>query len=255
MRVRVLGCSGGISVRDRGVSLLFDDRLAIDAGSVASGTSLQEQRALESILISHSHLDHVGDLGALSDTRLQQEGSPFTVFGTAESIEALRLHYFNDVLWPDFTVIPTPDHPIVRYQEIEEEKPISVSGFDALAIRVDHTVPSCGFLIGQGEYSVAYSGDTRPTERFWSVMNDTPSLRVLITEVSFPNHMQELADLSGHLTPQTFAREMTKLRAASELRILIYGMKPTFLEEIASEVASLEMDNVELLSNESRFEF
>ena len=61
--------------------------------------------------------------------------------------------------------------------------------------------------------SVGYSSDTAPTERFWEVANRTKNLKALIVETSFPNELQDLANVSGHLTPQTLDLGARKLSA------------------------------------------
>ena len=66
-------------------------------------------------------------------------------------------------------------------------------------------------LPGQPEAGPAHR-DTGPTHRFWEVLNRVKRLKVVITEASFPNELQELADVSGHLTPQTLDRELKKLK-------------------------------------------
>ena len=56
------------------------------------------------------------------------------------------------------------------------------------------------------------SGDTGPTDKLWKVLNQTPTLKALLLETSFPNALQQLADVSGHLTPQTLESELDKFQ-------------------------------------------
>ena len=37
------------------------------------------------------------------------------------TIDVLKLHFFNDKLWPNFARIPTEDHPTIEYVELELE--------------------------------------------------------------------------------------------------------------------------------------
>ena len=64
-------------------------------------------------------------------------------------------------------------------------------------------------------------------------------------ETSFENSMQEIADLSYHLTPQTLATELEKL--THEVPILLHHLKPPCIERIRSEVASLKRDDIGFL--------
>ena len=62
MRVRVLGAHQ-LETRDtRLTSFLIDGVLAVDAGSLTSGLTLEEQESVEAILITHHHFDHCRDL-------------------------------------------------------------------------------------------------------------------------------------------------------------------------------------------------
>jgi len=254
MRFRVLGCHGGTSKSHQSVSFLVEERLAVDAGSLASGLTLEEQGKLETILITHSHLDHVNDLGSVCDIRAQQEGSTLTIAGLPETIDALRKHFFNNVLWPDFSRIEMEQGPVVEFRELEPEREVSFGDHRVLPVLVDHSVPSCGFLIGNGAYSLGYTGDTGPTERFWEVVNELPELRVLITEVSFPDRMTQLAVQTGHMTPSIFAEQMRKVQHRPEGGVFVYGLKPVFADEICREMAQLGDGEFEVLTGPSEFD-
>lgn len=234
---------------------MIDGRTAIDAGSLASGLDLEAQAALETIVVTHSHLDHVGDLASICDTRAQMNTRPVVVAAIQETIEALRSHYFNNVLWPDFEKIPMQAGPALGYRLLEPELPAQVDGLHITPILVDHSVPSAGLLIEDEENLVAYSGDTGPTGRFWEALNERDNLRALITEVSFPNHMQELALLSGHLTPNLLRAELDKLERQPEQGTFIYGMKPLFVDAILEEMRPLEAQGVRLLTTLEQLEF
>jgi len=257
MRLRVLGSHGGTSRHHRGVAFLLQDRIAVDAGSLASGLSLEEQSRIETILVTHSHMDHVGDLGAVCDIRSQQGGSTLVIAGLPVTIDALRKHFFNDILWPDFTRIPLESGPTLAFRELRPEETVELSGLSVLPIMVDHSVPSCGFFlaeVGARGGTLAYTGDTGPTERFWEVFNARPGAKALITEVSFPNRMRELAETTGHLTPASFAAQLRKLRPRPERGVYVYGMKPVFAEEILSEMECTPEDGVELLQADGVYE-
>lgn len=240
MKLQILGCHGGSSLHHRNVTILVDGRVALDAGSLATGLTVDEQARVEAVLVTHSHLDHVGDLGTFCDTRSQMERPAVRIAGMAETIDALRKHFFNDVLWPDFARISGADGPALVLQVLALEEPVRMCGMRVTPVSVDHSVPSCGFLVSDGEGTLAYSGDTGPTERFWAVLNELTDLKAIITEVSFPNRKQDLAAMSGHLTPATLRDQLDKLDDGLDVPILIYGMKPAFIEEIESEMALLD---------------
>src|SRR5258705_5612630 len=59
MRLRVLGCSGGIGGRHlRTTSFLVDSDILIDAGTGVGDLTLAELSQIDHIFVTHSHLDH-----------------------------------------------------------------------------------------------------------------------------------------------------------------------------------------------------
>jgi 3',5'-cyclic-nucleotide phosphodiesterase len=248
MKIRVLGCHGGASLHHRCPSFLIDGWLALDAGGLAGGLTLEEQNTVRLALVTHAHMDHVGELGILVDHRSQRGGPPLVVAGRPETISALRTHYFNGVLWPDFSVLPLRHGPAVTWRELDLDEEIAVDGMRVRPVGVSHSVPSCGFLVSDGRTSVAYSGDTGPTDRFWQVVNGTDDLGLVITEVSFPDAEAALARVSGHLTPSTFAAEIAKFRAGRAVPVAVYGFKPLYEREIRAELEALHLPGVRVLA-------
>jgi len=244
VELRVIGCHGGETPKHRTSAFVLDDRIAIDAGSLTSGMDLPAQCALEAVLVSHAHLDHVRDLATIADNRSQNGAAPLVVAGTKETIAVLKRHFFNNLLWPDFSRIPTVRRPAIRYRELTPERVISLAGYEVNAIRVSHTIACCAFTIRGSDGTVAYSGDTGPTDRLWEVLNDTADLKALLMEVSFPNSEHRLARVSGHHTPETLARDMKKLRRSPELPTLLYHIKPSFQATVERECARLRRLNL-----------
>ncbi len=247
MDLKVLGCHGGETPKHRTSSFLLDDRLAIDAGAITSTLSLEEQQGIGSVLVSHSHMDHVRDLATIADNRCQQDGPPLEIVGMPETIASLRNHFFNDKLWPDFTRIDTSQGPTVIYREIAPEKPAEVAGYRVTPVLVSHTIETAGFVIESDDGALAYSGDTGPTTRFWEILNGVSDLRALLMEVSFPNQQGPLADVSGHHTPDTLAAELGKLDDREDLPILLYHIKPVFQERVERELARVQGRNLTIL--------
>ena len=54
MKVRVLGCSGGIGARARTTSFLLDDDILIDAGTGVEDLSVAELAAIDHVFLTHS---------------------------------------------------------------------------------------------------------------------------------------------------------------------------------------------------------
>ena len=253
MELRVIGCHGGETPKHRTSAFVLDDRLAIDAGSLTSGMDLKAQFALEACLVSHAHLDHIRDLATIADNRAQNGCPPLVVAGTKQTIGILKKHFFNGLLWPDFTQIPDARRPTIVYLVLKPEVATVVAGFKVRAVMVSHTIETCAFIVEGKEGSIAYSGDTGPTERLWKVLNATPNLKAMLMEVSFPNDEQKVATISGHHTPQTLGPELKKLKIVKDLRFLLYHIKPSFQARVERECARLKGVNLTVLALGDQF--
>jgi 3',5'-cyclic-nucleotide phosphodiesterase len=242
--LRVVGCHGGETPRHRTSAFVVDDRIAIDAGSLTSGLELRAQCALEAVLVSHAHLDHIRDLATVADNRNQNACPTLVVAGTKETIAVLKKHFFNNLLWPDFSKIPNAQRPAITYRELKPGKPATVAGYEVQAVRVSHTIATCGFVVRGRGGALGYSGDTGPTDELWTVLNATPDLKALLMEVSFPNDQERLARVSGHHTPATLDRDMKKLERRKELPTLLYHIKPSFQAKVERECARLSGVNL-----------
>ena len=240
MELRIVGCHGGETPRHRTSAFVLDGRIAIDAGSLTSELDLPAQRKLEACLVSHAHLDHIRDLATIADNRAQVRCPPLVIAGTKLTIAILKKHFFNGLLWPDFTRIPNAESPTIVYKTLKPEVVTDVAGYAVQAIMVTHTIDCCAFVVRGPGGAIAYSGDTGPTDRLWEVLNATTDLKAMLMEVSFPNREQRLATLSGHHTPRTLAIELRKADRHKELPFILYHIKPVFQAEVEKECAKLK---------------
>lgn len=248
MQLRVVGCHGGETPKHRTCAFLLDERLAIDAGSLTSGLDLPLQTKLEAVLVSHVHLDHIRDLATIADNRAQYGCKPLQVIGTKATIDLLKRHFFNDLLWPDFAAIPSKKEPTIAYRVLELEMRTEIAGFGVKAIAVSHTIDTCAFVVDKKGAAIAYSGDTGPTDRLWQVLSAEKDLRALLMEVSFPNEAQRLATLSGHHTPQTLIEDLKKYARPKDLPTLLYHIKPVFQAEVEKQCAKLKGVDLSVLT-------
>ena len=167
-----------------------------------------------------------------------------------ETLDALRRHLFNDELWPDFSVIPSPNDPTIRYTEIETEHTYEVCGLRITPIRVNHLVPCVGYKVDDGRDAFIFTSDTAATDRIWAVANTTPNLRIIITEASFPNEQAWLAEASKHLTPAKLGEELKKLRPRIPVRI--YHLTPGDRATMLPQLQALGDDRISLLAQDER---
>jgi cAMP phosphodiesterase len=241
VELSILGCHGGETPRHKTTCFLIDGQLAIDAGAITSGLPIQGQLGVDYVLITHAHLDHVKDLATLADNIFGRRKTPVKVFCTKGTFRTLRKHFFNDRLWPDFTALPNARRPTVQLVEIPFEEPVRVGPYTVTAIPVAHPIESVGFLVRHKSGTLAISGDTGPTDRFWKAVNAARDLKTLLVEVSFPNSMQPLADVSMHLTPRALATELDKLKRDG-FPILLYHLKPGYMDEIRRDLGPLQRE-------------
>jgi len=184
-------------------------------------------------------LDHLHALPLLLDNLVGRIPESLTVYGTVETLDALRRHVFNGVLWPDFTVIPTPAAPIVRLQPVEPGRPFSVGTLTAEAVAVEHSVPAVGYVIHDGEGTVVFSGDTGPTTALWERVRGVRDLKAVFLEASFSASWQEFAGRTRHLSTVDVPRELNKADVGPDVPVFLYHFKPDFLAEITREAGAI----------------
>jgi len=205
------------------------------------------------VVVSHAHIDHVRDLAMLADTRTQQGGDPLTIVSTPGTIDILKKHFFNDRLWPDFSRIPDQKSRTVIFKKVAPGHTIEVGGYELRPVPVDHTVEAAAFLVSDGKVSLAYSGDTGPTDALWPALQDQEDLAALIMEVAFPNGQSKVARLSGHHTPGTLEKELRKLGSKRDLPVLLFHIKPVFQREVEKELARIKARNTTILQLGDQF--
>lgn len=224
MRIRVLGCSGGIGGSLRTTALLVDDDILVDAGTGVGDLPLESLAKIDHIFVSHSHLDHVTSIPFLVDTVCWMRGSPIVVYGIKDTLDVLRTHLFNWKIWPDFTQIPDSEHPFMAYREIEVGQVVEIGGRRFTPLPANHTVPAVGYLLDSGRASLAYTGDTTVNDALWPVVNAAPDLKYLIIETAFSNKERDIAIASKHLCPSLLARELEKMKGRPE--VYVTHLKP-----------------------------
>lgn len=233
MRLQVLGASGGIGTGLRTTSLLVDDDILIDAGTGVWDLALHEMRAIRHIFLTHSHLDHVAGMPLLVDTVFDRLDGPITVHARPETIAAIREHIFNWIIWPDFTKLPSPERPAVRFAPMEPGEVRELDGRRIEMIEVSHSVPAAGYRVECETGAFAFSGDTTSNERFWEALNRHERLDMLIVESAFSDSDEALSRKAGHYCPSLLAADLGKLQHRP--RVYLTHLKPGEEELIYAE--------------------
>src|SRR5262249_25952952 len=131
---------------------------------------------------------------------------------------------------------------------LREGKAIRIGDYSTTAIRVGHVVPTVAFFVQSKANTLLHVGDTGPTDKIWSFARKHPNLDALLIETSFPNRLQDIANVSRHLTPRTLAHELDKLPMESP-QILITHLKPEFRQEIIKELRKLKNHRLRILQD------
>ena len=251
MKLRVLGSAGAELPDFRPPAFLLDDQLLLDAGTIGSVLSEEEQWNIHTVFITHSHLDHIRSIPTLADNIIiKNQLHTVSVRSTVEVITAMQNHLFNNIIWPDFTKIPSAENPVIQFMAITPHQEYIVKEYRVTAIPVNHTVPTVGYQVKSGGKSIVYTGDTGPTEDIWTYCSGADAL---IVEVSFPDSLKELAQLTKHLTASMLVEELAKIDILPK-RILITHPKPQYFDRIHKEVSELAIAGVELLRDGSIYE-
>jgi cAMP phosphodiesterase len=254
MEIRVLGCHGSQLPGCGLTGFLIDATTLLDAGAVTSVLTLAEQVRVDHILITHAHLDHIRELSSLADNLSYfKREYPLAVVSTPSVIETLRRHIFNGAIWPDFSVIPSAEKPVLRFVTIRPGERIALGHLGVTAIPVHHTVETVAYVVDaetDGRATAAvFIGDTGPTDEVWRVAGQREDIRAIFVETSLPEEMGDLAKLTGHLTPAGLVSELKKLSALNRPQICLYHMKSQYLREIQREIALLGNDNIRMLKD------
>jgi cAMP phosphodiesterase len=247
MKVKVLGCSGSEAIGHNPPGFLVNDTVMLDAGTIAGALTIEEQSKITDIFISHTHLDHIKSMFFLADNVIGRIRQPVNIRSVPKVIEAIRKHMMNNIIWPDFTKIPTPKDPVFAYKPLAVMKPVRVGALTVKAVPMNHPVPAVGFLVSDGTTAFLYTADTGPNEGMWKEASRARNLRGIIVDTSFPNSMDFVAGLSGHFTPGQLADDLTKANVASDVPIYIYHIKPVHKKRVVAELRAMGRKNVKTL--------
>ncbi len=257
MRVKILGCSGGIGGNTlRTTSLLVDDDILIDAGTGVNDLSLEALAAIDHVFITHAHLDHIACLPFMLDSVGDRRSTPLTMHATRATEDVIRKHIFNWQIWPDFSEIPTPENPFLRFHTIEVGTPIEIGQRRITALPANHSVPAVGYQLDDIDSgnSLVFSGDTTSCDALWEVVNTIAKLRYLLIEAAFPDSERELAILSKHFCPSLLLTELSKLDSNPD--ILVTHAKPGLYAQIEKELLQGAGDrNISMLQADAVLHF
>ncbi len=235
MKIKVLGCSGGIGGTLRTTSFLVDDDILMDAGTGVGDLSFEQLCKIDHVFVTHSHLDHIAAIPLLLDTVFGMREDPITLYATRETWDILKAHIFNWNVWPDFSVIPTEAKPLLRHREITLGETVDLDGRRFTPVPANHVVPAVGFHMEGDSSSMVFTGDTTTCDALWEVVNRIENLKYLVIETAFSDGEVEIARLSKHLCPSLLVEELRKM-TPRDARVYITHLKPGEGEIIMHEI-------------------
>jgi 3',5'-cyclic-nucleotide phosphodiesterase len=255
MKFKVLAATGSELGRFHPCSFMLGDSVVVDMGAAASRLTLQEQAGITDILLSHAHLDHIKDVAFFAENIFTLGSRPVAVRSTPDTLEKIKAHLLNNQLWPDFTALPSPAKPILRYEPFAARKSFRVGGVEVFAVPVNHVGGCVALFLTGDRKTVLYTGDTGPTEEVWQETNRRgDGIAAILLEASFPNRLAKVAEESGHHTPETVARELDKIER-KDVPVFIYHLKAPYQEEILVELKRIDDPRLGILEAGMQIEF
>jgi ribonuclease BN (tRNA processing enzyme) len=234
MRIEILGCSGSVMQGFNTTSILINSKILIDAGSVASVLPEPALAEIRSILITHSHIDHIKELPFLVDALYAKKKTGIRVFGSEATMKALKVHIFNGLIWPDMNELDIGS----SFMSLEYIPPdwFDLDGIQVKAFPVDHIDGSIGLMLSEDGKYVLFTGDTGYYQGLFDLIRSLGSgLKACFIEVSFPSGMEQIASVSHHLTPKLIKKGLDNALSPST-RVIAYHIKPKHLDEVIAEL-------------------
>jgi ribonuclease BN (tRNA processing enzyme) len=243
----------GANPNQYSTSYRINDHVVIDAGAIGFYQGPTEQAAIRHVFLSHTHMDHLASLPIFLENIAGLSSTPVTLHASAEVQQCLRSDLFNGRLWANFLDLRYDDKPFVILHTIESGQSVEVEGLRITAVAVHHVVPTLGFLIEDTAAGVVITSDTGPTEEIWARARQLANLKAVFLEATFPDQFDRLADITLHLTPAGFVREMDKLpRSVSFFAV---HLKAQFRAQVTQELQALQRSNLEIAEFSTTYEF
>src|SRR3954468_8890452 len=179
MRLTVLGGAGGFPgaggacsgylIEHGGFRLLVDPGYAI----VPRLLEVLPAEAVDAVLVSHGHPDHVADLNPLLRARaLRDDPAP-----------PLPAYALADALGPVLALDQIRALPATcEVREFEPGDDFAIGPFAIQSRMLPHSIPNAGFRISAGAHSITYTGDAAPSDTLVELADGTS---VLLAEATY----------------------------------------------------------------------
>lgn len=245
--------NGQASPRQHLACFVIDDVVSIDAGSLAMSTTSVQKKQIRDVILTHAHLDHIAGLPLFIDDLFATIRRPIQVFATQEIIDILERDIFNWSIYPRFSELENTNGKVMQYRAYKPGEEFSVQHLHIKALEVNHKVPCFGLVISDEKTKIAFTGDTAVMDDFWRNLNTEKNLSAVLVECAFPNELEELAQISYHLTPKTLKNELEKFNG--DCPIYVVNIKPMYYEQIIKELDELQIENLHILEVGKVYDF
>lgn len=237
---------GQASPEQRLTCYLIDDRVTVDAGSIAIALTDAQRGTVRDVIVTHPHMDHIASLPIYIDDLFGELEEPIRIHATEEVIDALERDVFNWTVYPRFSELSNANGPVMKYIPFRPGEEFQAAHLRITAVNVNHIVPTVGLVATDGKTTFAFSSDTAETEEFWKLVNNTPRIDALFIEASFPNSMAKLAEVSRHFTPASLNQELRKLDH-NGIDILTVHLKPAYRDKLIEELDALGIPKLSVM--------
>jgi len=238
VEARIVGAHQCETLDRRFTTILVDETLAVDAGSLAAGLTLDAQLRVTDVLITHQHWDHVKDLAGFGFNLLGAQQTA-TVYCTEQVRQVVADTLLNPRYWMDFFTGPDPSRPVYRQRRVDVGEEFAVGPYRVVSVPVNHSVPTTGYEIAEPNgRKLYYTSDNGPgCGQFWIASRPD----VLVTECTYSNVEAEAAARHGHLCPRYLEDALAVFRASRGYlpRVVLIHVNPFHEERIRIEVAEV----------------
>ena len=255
MKVKVLGCSGGVSSGHDSTCLILNDDVLLDAGTGARKLNSVECLNIKDIILSHSHLDHITSICFIADQDIENRKESTRVHALPETSAALRRYIVNEIVWPEIEKVIINGVQMVEFHTLRPFDTVDISGCKITPLPVTHAVPTLGFVLHGEKYDMVFNSDMiTMSDECYDFINKLDNLKYFITEAAFPNRLEEIAHISKHLTPQMM-QDICKKIKHDNVDFFATHIKPLYYEQVCKELGELEGDfEIKVLKDDMEFE-
>jgi ribonuclease BN (tRNA processing enzyme) len=232
MHIQILGTGGYHPNERRHTACVFIPELGLvfDAGTGFFRVASRLRTDRLHICLSHAHLDHIVGLTYVLVPMMQGRLTEVTVYGTRQTLEAVREHLFAERVFPI--------EPALKYVELQDGVSL---GDDAVSLTYQrlpsHPGGSTAFRLdladrpGRPAQSIAYVTDTTVDGSYTEFVR---GVDLLIHECNFSDALAEWCDKTGH----SHTSQVAQLAAEAQVgRLLLLHIDPLLIGDDPIDLA------------------